>query len=66
MYINEAVHPNMCYTVDIIFLPDINECELGTDLCVNAECNNTAGSYTCSCFSGFFPGNFTTCSKYLF
>ena len=45
-------------------LPDINECQLGTDLCVNAECNNTAGSYICRpCFPGFIPGNMTTCSE---
>ena len=31
---------------------------------MNAECNNTAGSYTCRpCFPGFIPGNFTTCSE---
>ena len=47
-------------------LPDINECQLGTDLCVNAQCNNTAGSYTCSpCFPGFIPGNLTTCSEFM-
>ena len=36
-------------------LLDINECELGTDDC-DAErgvCNNTDGSYTCSCKPGF-------------
>ena len=44
-------------------LPDINECQLGTDLCVNAECNNTAGSYTCTCLPGFIPQNLTSCSK---
>ena len=46
-------------------LTDINECQLGTDLCMNAECNNTAGSYTCSpCFPGFIPGNLTSCSEF--
>ena len=46
-------------------LPDINECQLGTDLCMNAECSNTAGSYTCTpCFPGFIPGNLTTCSEF--
>ena len=47
-------------------LPDINECQLGTDFCVNAECNNTAGSYICRpCFPGFIPGNLTTCSEFM-
>ena len=33
---------------------DINECEAGIVSCdTNAECNNTDGSYTCSCSSGF-------------
>ena len=45
-------------------LTDINECQLGTDLCVNAECDNTAGSYTCTCLPGFIPQNLTTCSKF--
>ena len=33
---------------------DIDECEAGIVSCdSNAECNNTDGSYTCSCSSGF-------------
>ena len=33
---------------------DIDECEAGIVSCdTNAECNNTDGSYTCSCSSGF-------------
>ena len=51
-------------TVDLLLLPDVNECQLGADPCVNAECNNTAGSYICRpCFPGFIPGNQTTCSE---
>ena len=43
---------------------DIDECERGTHVCVNAECNNTVGNYTCSpCFPGFEVGDATTCSK---
>ena len=62
---NEAVHPEVFYIVGM-FLPDINECKLGTDLCVNAECNNTDGSYACRpCFPGFIPGNLTSCSECL-
>ena len=43
---------------------DVNECQLGTDICVNANCNNTDGSYTCTCLPGFIPQNLTTCSKF--
>ena len=43
---------------------DVNECERGTDLCQNARCVNTIGSYTCGpCFAGFNVSNATTCSK---
>ena len=31
---------------------DINECVLGTSGC-NQLCNNTVGSYTCSCNTGY-------------
>ena len=52
------------WAVDLFLFPDIDECQLGTDLCMNAECNNTAGSYICRpCFPGFIPENVTTCSK---
>ena len=43
-----------------IHCADIDEC-MGENPChPNAECNNTAGSYTCQCASGFF-GDGTTC-----
>ena len=35
-----------------IFLLDIDECSEGSDNCAQ-RCTNTAGSYTCSCNSGF-------------
>ena len=49
----------------ILFLfIDVDECEQGTDVCVNAECTNTVGSYTCRpCFPGFSIGDATACSK---
>ena len=52
------------YYIIFFLLVDIDECERGTDVCVNAECNNTVGSYTCRpCFPGFNVGDATTCSK---
>ena len=60
------VHHGLFIYVLFLFLSDIDECELGIDICVNAECNNTAGSYTCTpCFPGFVPENLTTCSESL-
>jgi len=36
------------------FFPDINECTTNTHGCDNgATCVNTAGSYTCSCVTGW-------------
>ena len=33
---------------------NINECKEGIHVChLNADCTDTAGSYTCACFSGF-------------
>ena len=44
------------------FKTDIDECGAGTDSCdENAHCNNTEGSYRCSCSSGY-SGNGTTCN----
>ena len=42
----------------IIFLPlpsiDINECNKGTHDCdANADCQNTGGSFTCTCRFGY-------------
>ena len=47
---------------DNIFQTDIDECVEGTAQCDdNASCNNTIGSYNCSCNSGYegtgFEGN---------
>ena len=44
-----------------IFNLDIDECANNTDNCdVNAYCNNTVGSYNCTCHAGY-TGNGTTC-----
>lgn len=35
-------------------LVDVDECELGTDLCNgNAFCTNNIGLYECSCMEGY-------------
>ena len=40
---------------------DVNECTTGTHNCdVNAVCNNTRGSYNCTCKDGFH-GDGKTC-----
>ena len=54
---------NELYSNDIIFaVSDIDDCTGGTHDCdVNAECNNTQGSYNCTCKDGFH-GNGTNCS----
>ena len=35
------------------FIPDINECNEGSDRC-DQNCHNAVGSYACSCDSGYF------------
>ena len=36
------------------FFPDIDECKESLDKCdKNAKCNNTIGSYTCTCKLGW-------------
>ena len=32
---------------------DINECQEIPGICMNGECRNTVGSFTCTCNSGF-------------
>ena len=45
---------------------DIDECTLGTQGCsTNAICENTIGSYTCTCKSGF-EGTGDSCNGWLF
>lgn len=44
-----------------IFL-DVDECSASTPVCdVNANCQNTVGSHTCSCITGF-TGDGKTCT----
>ena len=38
----------------LLFLSDIDECQRGTDNChYDAMCNDTDGSFTCTCLSGY-------------
>ena len=40
--------------IDIILSSDINECELNSSLCgQNSMCENTEGSFLCTCSAGF-------------
>ena len=39
--------------IDFKLLIEINECDRGTDLCEHT-CTNTAGSYYCSCNTGYY------------
>ncbi len=54
----------LSYLQNFLFLtiPDNNECTLDTHNCdTNANCSNTAGSFTCACNIGY-TGNGTSCS----
>ena len=57
----------MIYTYVLIYFLDIDECLLGTDLCdgINADCNDTDGSYTCTCHIGFTGDGETCCMLYI-
>ena len=47
---------NICYSIDI------NECKEGLHGChVNAICNNTEGSYNCTCKPGFIGDGRNSC-----
>ena len=48
----------------LLFYSDVDECEEGlSDRCgSNSVCNNTVGSYTCSCNYGY-SGDGTLCTR---
>ena len=49
-----------CQCLLLIFVLDIDECTNNTDNCdVNAYCNNTVGSYNCTCYPEY-TGNGTS------
>ena len=48
------------------FVSDIDECTNGTHRCdVNAVCNNTQGSYNCTCKDGFYGDGINCTGNYL-
>ena len=48
-------------SICIFFCTDVDECEIGSNACnTNATCDNTEGSYICSCKEGF-TGDGITC-----
>ena len=54
-----------CGVFFVFFNPDIDECSSDVDDCHNdANCTNTAGSFTCTCREGY-TGNGTSCSGML-
>ena len=51
------------FDIHCTFTSDINECARETDSCdVNADCNDTVGSYECSCHAGY-DGNGFNCTS---
>ena len=55
-----------CFFYLSLAVTDIDECEIGADDCdsMNAECNNTIGSYECYCRGGYrFNGTYYCKSK---
>lgn len=48
--------------VILVFFADEDECQNGTHHCdENAQCNNTIGSFNCTCLQGY-SGNGVQCS----
>ena len=47
----------------LLILSDVDECQLGEDNCdLNASCNDTDGSFYCTCITGY-EGNGTHCES---
>ena len=63
----------MCYKLQshtlflscfVLWTADVNECTEGINICHdNATCNNTEGSYTCSCNTGYTGNGFSCTGK---
>ena len=41
-----------------MFFTDIDECKMDSVNCINAECQNLAGSFECDCHSGYSKDSF--------
>ena len=53
-YIHGIVIQNMVRVHCNHYISDIDECRLGTDDCDdNAKCDNTPGSFECTCNEGY-------------
>ena len=51
-----------CQCLLLIFVLDVDECANNTDSCdANSYCNNTVGSYNCTCYPEY-TGNGTLCT----
>ena len=52
--------------IDLMTFPlvDINECEIQTDDChKNANCNDTGGSFDCTCLDGYEGDGVIQCAS---
>ena len=50
----------------LIVVSDMDECTNGTHTCdINAVCNNTRGSYYCTCKDGFYGDGINCAGNYL-
>lgn len=57
-----TIEPGYTCTGSPSVCTDVDECAMGTDTCSdNASCQNTAGSFTCACNSGY-EGDGMTCT----
>ena len=60
---NSTFHPDDISIDNVYFITDVDECTYGTHNChQDATCQNTDGSFTCTCKSGY-TGNGTDCIR---